>query len=53
MRVCCLLCALFTVLIGQITNRKVIIDCDPGVDDSYAIQVLINDPNVEIIAITT
>ena len=33
--------------------KKIIIDCDPGVDDAYALQFLFNSKNVEIKAITT
>ena len=33
--------------------KKIIIDCDPGVDDAYALQFLFNSKNVEIMAITT
>ena len=46
----------FVIQIGRLdcqSSRKVIIDCDPGVDDTYALQVLINDPTVDVIAITT
>ena len=34
-------------------SRKVIVDCDAGVDDIYAIQFLINEPNVNVLAVTT
>ena len=33
--------------------KKIIVDCDPGVDDAYALQFLFNAKNVEIKAITT
>ena len=33
--------------------KKIIVDCDPGVDDAYALQFLFNSKNVEIKAITT
>ncbi|MEF9991567.1 MAG: nucleoside hydrolase [Romboutsia sp.] len=34
-------------------KRKVIIDCDPGIDDSLAILLAINSPELEVIGITT
>ncbi|MDO5372280.1 MAG: nucleoside hydrolase [Corynebacterium glutamicum] len=34
-------------------TRKIIIDCDPGMDDSVAILLALNNPEVEVIAITT
>lgn len=33
--------------------RKVIIDCDPGMDDLMAIQFLLNRRDVDLLAITT
>lgn len=33
-------------------KRKVIIDCDPGVDDSLALMFALNSPNIEVIGIT-
>ena len=33
--------------------KKIIVDCDPGVDDLMAIQFLLNREDVEILAITT
>ena len=33
--------------------RKVIIDCDPGVDDAQAIIMLLAQKHVQIVAITT
>ena len=33
--------------------KKIIVDCDPGIDDAYALQFLLNSKNVEIKAITT
>lgn len=34
-------------------KRKVIIDCDPGIDDSLAILLAVNSPELEIVGITT
>ena len=34
-------------------KRKVIIDCDPGIDDSLAILLAVNSPELEILGITT
>lgn len=34
-------------------KRKVIIDCDPGIDDSLAILLAINSPELEVLGITT
>ena len=33
--------------------RKIIIDCDPGIDDALAIMLAVNSPELEIVAITT
>lgn len=33
-------------------KRKVIIDCDPGIDDSLALMMAIQSPMIEVIAIT-
>lgn len=33
-------------------KRKVIIDCDPGIDDSLAIMLALNSPELEVIGIT-
>ena len=32
---------------------KIIIDCDPGIDDALAIMLAVNSPELEIVAITT
>ena len=32
--------------------KKVIIDCDPGIDDSLAIMLALNSPEIEVIGIT-
>ena len=33
-------------------KRKVIIDCDPGIDDSLAIMLALKSPEIEVIGIT-
>ena len=33
--------------------RKIIIDCDPGIDDALAIMLAANSPELDILAITT
>ncbi|WP_313539311.1 nucleoside hydrolase [Enterococcus sp.] len=33
--------------------RKVIIDCDPGIDDTLALMLAIKAPEIEVVAITT
>ncbi|QDT07524.1 Pyrimidine-specific ribonucleoside hydrolase RihB [Rubripirellula lacrimiformis] len=33
-------------------TRKIIIDCDPGIDDAIAILIALFDPRVEVLAIT-
>ena len=33
--------------------RKIIIDCDPGIDDALAIMLAVNSPELGIVAITT
>lgn len=34
-------------------KRKVIIDCDPGIDDSLALLLALNSPELDVIGITT
>ena len=34
------------------TKRKVIIDCDPGIDDALAIMLACRSPELEILGIT-
>ena len=34
------------------TKRKVIIDCDPGIDDSLAIMLALSCEEIEVIGIT-
>lgn len=34
-------------------KRKVIIDCDPGIDDSLALLLAVNSPELEILGVTT
>lgn len=33
-------------------KRKIIIDCDPGIDDSLAIMMALSHPDIEVLAIT-
>lgn len=33
-------------------KRKIIIDCDPGHDDAIAIMLALNNPNIELLALT-
>jgi len=33
--------------------RKSIVDCDPGMDDAFALQFLLNQKDVQILAVTT
>ena len=33
--------------------RKIILDCDPGLDDLMALQFLLNRDDVDLLAITT
>lgn len=33
--------------------RKVIIDCDPGIDDSLALLLALNSPKLEVVGVTT
>ncbi|MGB1814635.1 MAG: nucleoside hydrolase [Rubripirellula sp.] len=33
-------------------TRKIIIDCDPGIDDAVAIAMALFDPRLEVLAIT-
>lgn len=33
-------------------NRKIIIDCDPGIDDAVALCIALFDPRLEVLAIT-
>src|SRR5699024_12617518 len=33
-------------------KRKVIIDCDPGIDDSLAILLALNSPELEVLGLT-
>ena len=32
--------------------KKIIIDCDPGIDDSLAIMLALNSPEIEVVGIT-
>jgi hypothetical protein len=38
--------------VPPITPRKVIIDCDPGIDDAVALALALFDPRVEVLAVT-
>lgn len=31
--------------------RKVIIDCDPGIDDTLALSLAVKSPDIEVVAI--
>ena len=33
--------------------RKVIIDCDPGIDDALALTIALFDPRLDVLAVTT
>jgi len=33
-------------------SRKVIIDCDPGIDDAVALAFALNDPRLDVVAVT-
>ena len=33
-------------------TRRVIIDCDPGIDDSIALCLALFDPRLEVVAVT-
>jgi len=33
--------------------RKIIVDCDPGMDDAFALQFLLNRNDVEILGVIT
>lgn len=35
------------------SKRKIIIDCDPGIDDAYAIALALKEPSFEVLAIHT
>ena len=34
-------------------KKKVIIDCDPGIDDSLALMLALESPELEVLGITT
>ena len=34
-------------------KRKIIIDCDPGIDDAYAILYALAHENIDVLGITT
>jgi purine nucleosidase len=38
--------------VPPITPRKVIIDCDPGIDDAAALVMALFDPRLEVVAVT-
>jgi purine nucleosidase len=37
---------------AEMTPRKVIIDCDPGIDDALALTLAMFDPRLEVLAVT-
>ena len=39
--------------VGSFFMRKIIIDCDPGIDAALAIMLAANSPELDILAITT
>ena len=47
-----LIIELFEVRYPQMKKIPIIIDCDPGVDDSYAIALANSHPEFEIVALT-
>ncbi|MCK5779421.1 MAG: nucleoside hydrolase [Psychrilyobacter sp.] len=36
----------------QVKKKRIIIDCDPGIDDALAILLAINSPEIEVVGIT-
>lgn len=36
----------------KVMARKVIIDCDPGIDDAFALALALFDPRLEVVAVT-
>ena len=34
-------------------SKKVIIDCDPGIDDAIALIIALFDPRLDVVAVTT
>ena len=57
MKTNCWLIGLFLLLVGRLDataqSRKLIIDCDPGVDDAMAMMLAMQYPGFEIVGITT
>ena len=53
----CLFISILILFFGQFAaygqSRKIIIDCDPGVDDATALVLAMNYPGFEILGITT
>jgi inosine-uridine nucleoside N-ribohydrolase len=47
-----LACAFLTNAVGQTTQRRVIIDTDPGTDDAMAIILALNSPEFKVEALT-
>ena len=39
--------------VGSFFMHKIVIDCDPGIDDALAIMLAANSPELDILAITT
>lgn len=40
-------------MMSSLNKRKIILDCDPGIDDAIAIFMAANSPNIELLGITT
>jgi purine nucleosidase len=38
--------------VSPVVPRKLIIDCDPGIDDAVALAIALFDPRVEVLAVT-